>query len=643
MPASSSAGGVEPAQGHEHAEAVAATERPRVTRTRSALDAVAEDYVAAVVALSPITATALGIPGADDKLDDFSPAGLAAAAELDADTLRRLDGLEPVDDVDRVTLEAMRERLGVAAQSYAAGIPHMSLNVLASPLQAVRDILDLMPTATARDWDTIAARTAAIPTALRQWHESLLVARERGLVAPRRQVLACLEQARGFAGDDGYFSQLVAGAGLSDAPGTEGPAGPEEDSQHPPASSKLPAATRARLEAGAQAARAGYADCVRRLTADILPAAPEADACGRELYALHSRAFLGAEVDLAETYAWGQAELARILAEKEQVSRQILAAAGGGHAGADVDADVDTDASPPRETVSSQLPAADPGVIAAAAALLDADPAYRLDGTAALQSWMQERADEAVTALAGTHFDIPQPLRRIECRIAPTQTGGIYYTGPSDDLSRPGQMWWSVPKGVTTHATWQELTTVYHEGVPGHHLQVGQAVFNSAHLNRWRRLLSWTSGHGEGWALYAERFMAELGFMADPGNRLGLLDGQSLRAARVVIDIGVHCDFEAPASVGGGAWTYDKAWALLNTASLLSQEVLRFELDRYLGWPGQAPAYKVGERLWLDLRAEARRRDPEEFDLREFHRRALDIGGVGLDTLRRAVLQEWVA
>ena len=217
---------------------------------------------------------------------------------------------------------------------------------------------------------------------------------------------------------------------------------------------------------------------------------------------------------------------------------------------------------------------------------------------------MQERADEVITHLKDVHFDIPGPVETIECMIAPTQTGGIYYTGPSDDFSRPGRMWWSVPKGNTEFKTWNELTTVYHEGVPGHHLQVAQTVYRSALLNKWRRLEAWTSGHGEGWALYAERLMAELGYMDDPGNRMGWLAGQSLRAARVVIDIGVHCGFDAPDEVGGGAWDYEKAWTYLTRYGFMDEKILRFELNRYLGWPGQAPSYKIGERLWLQLRDE---------------------------------------
>lgn len=150
--------------------------------------------------------------------------------------------------------------------------------------------------------------------------------------------------------------------------------------------------------------------------------------------------------------------------------------------------------------------------------------------------------------------------------------------------------------------------------------------------------MCWVSGHGEGWALYAEWLMAELGYMDDPGNYLGLLDGQSLRAARVVLDIGIHCELPAPASVGGGSWTYDKAWDFLNRHANQGEGQLRFELDRYLGWPGQAPSYKVGERLWMQVRDELAARDGAAFDLKAFHRRALDVGSVGLDVLRGALL-----
>ncbi|RNI22133.1 DUF885 domain-containing protein [Flexivirga caeni] len=543
-----------------------------LTRTPTPVDSIAERFHEKSIELSPISGTYIGSPDRQDELDDLSPAGLAERHDLVRETLGALDGVTAQDDVDKVTLDAMRERLGLEIESYDALLPHSSLNVIASPLQEVRDVFDLMPTDTPEQIATIGRRMRAIPRALDQWFESLQVAADRGNVSPVRQVQACIQQTKDHTAADGYFAGLKR--------------------DHPEIADDVDVAARAYAAAGEQ------------LQERFLPLAPEADGCGRDAYPLHSRQFLGAQVDLEETYAWGQEELARITGEMRRVADRIK----------------------PGASVREAMDA------------LESDAAYQLHGTDALQRWMQEKAEEAISALADTHFDIPGPVRTIECCIAPTQSGGIYYTSPSDDFSRPGRMWWSVPKGVEEFGTWRELTTVYHEGVPGHHLQCGQTIYRSALLNSWRRLDVWCSGHGEGWALYAERLMDDLGYLEDPGNKLGMLDGQSLRAARVVLDIGVHCGFEAPAEVGGGAWTYDKAWEFLGAHCDMAEGFLRFELDRYLGWPGQAPSYKVGERIWLQLRDDARERAGADFDLKSFHRRALDIGSVGLDTLRAAVL-----
>jgi uncharacterized protein (DUF885 family) len=179
---------------------------------------------------------------------------------------------------------------------------------------------------------------------------------------------------------------------------------------------------------------------------------------------------------------------------------------------------------------------------------------------------------------------------------------------------------------------------VFHEGVPGHHLQIGQAVYNRATLNTWRRQLAGTSGHAEGWALYAERLMEELGYLDDPADRLGMLDGQRMRAARVVLDIGVHLGKTRPD--GEGVWDADFAFDFMGRNVNMDPSFVRFEVNRYLGWPGQAPSYKVGQRIWEQLRDEVARREGADFDIRAFHKRALDIGGVGLDTLKAALLGE---
>lgn len=553
------------------------------SRPESAIDRIADAYVQTYAALDPETATALGIPGHDDRMTDHSPAGHDARAEAARHTLRELDAATPVDDTDRVTLAAMRERLGLEVELHEAGELQRELNNIASPVQGMRDVFDLMPTDGAQDWQAIARRLSAVPQAAAGYVESLRESAAAGRVPAIRQVREAITQAEELADPStSFFVQYVAGE------------------QAAAAAAQDPALAGA-LEQGAEAARAAYAELAGFLTEELAPRAPEQDAVGRDRYALWSRYFLGATVDLEETYQWGLEELARVVAEQEEVAAQI---------------------SGPGATVEQ------------AVAALDADPARRLEGTAALQEWMQRTADEAIAALDGTHFTIAEPLHALECMIAPTQNGGIYYTGPSDDFSRPGRMWWSVPPGVTTFNTWREKTTVYHEGVPGHHLQIAQAVHQREQLNSWRRLACWVSGHGEGWALYAERLMADLGFLDDAGDRLGMLDGQRMRAARVVLDLGVHLGLPAPAEWGGGTWDADKAWEFLRANVNMDEGFVRFELNRYLGWPGQAPSYKIGQRIWEQTRDAVAAREGAAFDLRTFHQRALNLGALPLDVLR---------
>lgn len=553
-------------------------------RAQTAIDAVADAHTETLLQLDPGFATTLGLPGRETEYKDYSPAGYLALAEATRETLDRLEDLAPVDDVDRVTLDAMRERLGLSLEIHEAGLDLMDLNNIASPAQDIRAIFDLMPTDTPEQWRHIAGRLHNVPDAVSGYIISLRSAKERGMVAARRQVNIVIEQTGKYAEDGGFFDKFTAGATAG------GEALPEE--------------LQATLRAGSAAARDAYARLSSFLAEELLPAAPEADAAGRERYALMSREFLGSAVDLEETYQWGIEELDRIIAEQEAVAQEIK----------------------------------DGATVDEAMAVLDADPARQLHGTDALRDWMQGLSDKAVADLAGVHFEIPEIMRRLECRIAPTDEGGIYYTGPSDDFSRPGRMWWSVPAGEDSFTTWRETTTVYHEGVPGHHLQVATATYQRGLLNNWRRNAIWVSGQGEGWALYAERLMDELGYLSDPGDRMGMLDGQRMRAARVVFDIGMHLGLQMPARWGSGVWTADAGYEFLRKNIAISEGQLKFEFTRYLGWPGQAPSYKVGQRLWEQIRDEVRSREGDAFDIKAFHTKALNLGSVGLDTLKRALL-----
>nr|WP_201469743.1 DUF885 domain-containing protein [Microbacterium hydrocarbonoxydans] len=552
------------------------------SRTPSAIDKVAEEWVDTIAVLAPTLGTYIGRDDVNDRFGDLSPEGHEEIANATRTTLAKLDSLTPVDAIDEITKNDLSAELGLDLELHEANWHLRDLNVIASAAQDVRSAFDLMPTATADDWSVIAARLAAVPEALRGYTETLRAGIASGVTPARRQVVEVATQIDRYTADDGFFAAFVADAA--------------------PAEGNLPASLARTLADNSAAARVAYHELRRFLAEDLAPAATEVDAVGRELYALNSRRFLGATIDLDETYEWGREELERMVAEQTAIANEIL----------------------PGATVEE------------AVAHLEADPARKLVGTEALQRWMQETSDRAVAELGATHFDIPDAIRTLECMIAPTQEGGIYYTGPTDDFSRPGRMWWSVPEGVTEFDTWRELTTVYHEGVPGHHLQIAQAVYNRAELNSWRRLLAGTSGHAEGWALYAERLMQQLGYLDDPADRLGMLDGQRMRAARVVLDIGVHLG--KPRLDGDGVWDADYALGFMRQNVNMSDQFVQFEVNRYLGWPGQAPSYKVGQRIWEQVRDAYQAERGAGFDVKEFHKRALDMGGVGLDTLRTALL-----
>jgi uncharacterized protein (DUF885 family) len=550
------------------------------------IDDIANRYVDEWAPLSPIGATYVGITGYDDKLDDLSSDGFAAQADLARRTVAELEGAQPEGDAEFVAREAMLERLSLALARYEAGEETSEVNVISSAVHSVRGIFDLMPEEGEEAVANIAARMSAIPDAFGKYQRTLLGAAAEGHVSSRAQMLEMAKQCDIWTSPDGddFYNRLAQRLSADGA-------------------------LRAELDRAAATATAATAEFGDFLRTQLAPLGREKQAAGRERYELASRYFLGAQVDLDETYAWGFAELHRLETEMRAVSRDI----------AGVDAGIDD-----------------------AVARLDADPKYSIQGKENFRRWMQELAERAISDLNGTHFDIPEPVLRIEACLAPTSDGGIYYTGPSEDFSRPGRMWWAVPQGIDSFSTWREVTTVYHEGAPGHHLQVGQTAYRAELLNRYQRLLCWCSGHGEGWALYSERLMDDLGYLADPADKLGMLDGQAFRAARVIVDIGMHLELEIPRDNPfgfhpGERWTPELGWEFMRAHCRVPDENLRFELNRYLGWPGQAPSYKVGERIWLQARDDAKARKGADFDLKAFHRDALNLGSLGLDPLKKAL------
>ncbi|MFI6815486.1 DUF885 domain-containing protein [Nonomuraea sp. NPDC050328] len=542
-------------------------------RVHQICDAYVDDYAR----LNPVAATEFGIGGHDDRLPDLSPDGHAARAALAAAASAAIRAARPADEGERVAQAVFAERIGLEVEIHQAGLPQAALNVIASPVQSIRWVFDLMPTASEADWAAFARRLAAVPAALAGYRASLSASAAAGQVAAARQVRQAAAQCETWSAPGGFFATCADRAEVGDA-------------------------LRADLRAGARAAAGAYAELAAFLRTELGPEAPAEDAVGEERYALWSRTFLGARLDPREAYAWAWEEFARIEREMAEAAARIR-------------------------------PGATPAETAAA---LDADPRHTVHGRDGFQAWMRELSEQALADLGGKHFAIPDELMRLDCRIAPPGGGaGAYYTNPAEDFSRPGTMWWSLPEGKTVFPTWREASTVYHEGVPGHHLQIGTAVATPG-LNRFQRLLCFIDGHGEGWALYAERLMREFGYL-DDARLLGMLNKSLFRAARVVLDIGLHLKSAIPAGTGfheGERWTPELGVEFLSTRTLTDPARAADEIDRYLGWPGQASAYKLGERLWLDLREADRARRGAAFDLKDFHTRALRSGPAGLDTMR---------
>jgi uncharacterized protein (DUF885 family) len=525
-----------------------------------------DEYVRRWAVLDPVGAGFRGLAEEFGAATDYGPEGYAARAELIASTLAELEPLQATSEADRLAADYLRERLEAELAWHRLGEPLRSLRTPFGLLNTLRDSVDLIPRDGEDGWRNVAARMAAIPQMLASWRRSLEAGLGQGLRAARRQAVEGAVQADRYAGT---HDALLASYG-------DGPLAAE-------------------LAAAAAKAYDGYREMARYLREDYAPRAAEADGAGAERYAVAARLSLGADLDPAEAYDWGWAELARIEAE-------MTAEAGKVSPGASVDE---------------------------ATAVLDGS--QYVDGADAYLAWLQERHDRAISELDGTLFDIAPPLRRVEVVLARGSTSGAaYYTPPSEDLSRPGRTWWPVGER-DRFETWSELSTVFHEGVPGHHLQAGAAKMAGDGLSRFAKS-TFVSGHGEGWALYAERLADELGWFSEPGTRLGMLAGSAIRAARVVIDIGVHLDLPLP---DGSRWTFEKACEVLRERGRAEPYRVHSEVVRYFGWPAQAISYKLGERGWLAARAEAMR--SPGFDLKRWHTAALNLGPIGLAALPAAL------
>lgn len=538
----------------------------------------ADRYVHRLAELNPILNTGLGLIPHDDRLPDFSPAGHAERTALASDTLAELERMDPGawDELERRCAVLLRDRLGVIVESDEAGEHLREIRNIFGPAQAVRQVFSLMPTGTDEDWAVIARRMAQVPHAYTSWQASLDEGRRRELFAAPRQARALAD----------LIDQWVQTRWFHDftAPGPE----------H----------LRAELDRAAQEATDAAAHLAHYLRTTYAPDAEGTpDAVGEERYRLGARRVMGADVDPAEAYAWGWAEYQQIDAQMRELAEKIL---------------------PGSTPVECMRHLDEHGEV--------------VHGVEEVRQRLQQMMDEAITELDGTHFDIAEPIKKVEAMIAPAGSAAApYYTRPSQDFARPGRTW--LPTlGRETFPMYDLVSTWYHEGVPGHHLQLAQWAHVAPELSTFQTSVGSSSGTTEGWALYAERLMDELGYLDDEA-RMGYLDAQIMRAIRVVIDLGMHLGLTIPEDspiAPGQTWTPELAEQFFAAHSGRPADFISSEIVRYLGWPGQAISYKLGERAWLAGREAAQAAHAargEEFDLKAWHMKALSLGALGLDDL----------
>ncbi|MCC5949805.1 MAG: DUF885 domain-containing protein [Nitriliruptoraceae bacterium] len=546
--------------------------------------ALADRFVDDFAAQRPMDATFAGIGGHDDRWGELGPEGVDGLRDLLARTQQQLQALPPATDArDRLAIRALQDFLAQDLAWIDHGDVERDLAHLGSTLPNLGELLELQPIATAGEAAALVSRLHTLPAALDDWRGLLRRGIDRGHVVARRQVRSVASQARALIDEHGAVTGRA--RAVIEA--------------HPDLGRSVDAAL--------PTLRAAFEDTARFLEREYLPHATAADGVGPERYARAADRMLGADLDVDQTTAWAWDRL------RELTDRAVRIAAG-----------------------------IDPGAdLVGAFTRLRTDPAFAASSADDFRTRMLHRQETALAHLDGELFDVPEQLRRVEVRLAPPGGAlGASYTGPSEDLRRPGTLWWSL--GDRDHIPlFEEVSTAYHEGFPGHHLQIGLQVLHADRLSRAHRMLIWNPGYGEGWALYAETLMDELGALEEPMYELGYVSSQLLRIVRVIVDIGLHLDGRIPTDAPwhpGAPWTPSLAQQALQELAGLDAAYAASEVDRYLGMPAQAISYAVGEREILALREARRRHEGAAFDIKAFHHDVLGSGPVGLDHLRELVL-----
>jgi len=528
--------------------------------------------------LNPTLATIYGDERYDDRLDDPGPAGRAARRALADETLAAAEAIPvtALDGEERITRDLLRLTAATDVADDEARMDLVGAVQQQGHQSLLPELVQFQRADTSERLERLLARLEAYPVMAASVIGLLDEGRAAGLTAARvvaERTVAQLER------------MLAAPAAIS--PIVTLPAVAREEDRE-----RILEA----VERHVRPADARYLEAVRA----YLPATREVPGLcstpgGAERYAARIRAFTSLDVSAEELHRTGLEELETI----EAARRVIARAAGFGD-----------------DTTAYR-------------AALNADPAEIPATPAALVARCSEDVQRAFDAASAWFSRIP----KAGCEVRPVDpllerdAAGAYYYPPSMDGSRCG-VYFVNTYDLPSRAYWTAASTTYHEAVPGHHFQLALEMELEG-LPPFRTLGFWPQGtaYVEGWALYAELVADEAGLFRSEAERFGMLDGQALRAVRLVVDTGLHAF----------GWSRDRAYQAMVAAGIHPTDASS-ETDRYIAWPGQALAYLTGRREIQRLRRERERREGSAFDIRRFHEDVLRHGKLPLTILADVVL-----
>lgn len=548
--------------------------------------ALAEEFTKDLLGRSPELSTIVGEHGKDNLLDDYSYSAINEELVFRKDYLAKFSKLKPTNPADTLAKEVIISDLNLSISNLSNDNKTLAIGIFNSPMSKIIEIFSYMEYNDKRDYERFLGRLEAIPEALDSWEKTLIKLQNDGVVNSKRNNYELMQQSSNIV-EEHVYEQLVSEKIKS-------------------AKIKLDSKMVTKLRKAAQGASQAHKELAISIRRDLINKAREEDGVGKTAYSFHAEEYTYKGINLQELYDSQLKEVAEIEAEMRKTAEEIL-----------------PNYSSFEEVITH----------------LNNDPEYRINSKEKLTTKIQGFTDEAFTSLNGSQFTIPKELEKLHIFINEgTHSSAPYYIPPSEDFSRAGALYIPTMGSKTEFTVWRQLVISYHEGVPGHHLQRGLQMLHGERFTRYQKAIASHASYEEGWALYSEKLMADLGYFYDPGYRFGYLQARMLRSARVLIDIGLHTGMVNP---NGEKWDYWNAIDFLTQKALLEKQYAANEVNRYLSDPGQAISYKVGELTWIELRNTYFSQLGDKADVKAFHAAGLSLGSVPLAVFKKE-MNEWI-